>query len=1108
MAGRNLLVIGSQCGSLPELSFLPDVATRLYEAMTDPERGACQPALDPSGLVIDPTVAEAKDAIGTAFERAANDGATLLLAVIGHGEQVTEDGDFYLLPTDARVPPRDETALNLVNLVKGLRREFETDGLVVLVDTCYSGTGAVTAGKAWPSMSLGEFRFEFLAATADRPAFDGCFSKSLIRWVQRGMRGGLGDLRCEAVRMALAERCPNQRAQHVSFQSDPGLFLAHNRAPEVVANPAAGTPSADNAERLTAWFQPTADLERVVEFSERHPLVAVVGDAGAGKSAIAAALIRPEVAPGIVPLRFAQAVLFASESSTPTQVAIDLSGQLGRSVRGFTELARTFERTASEEEWNGLDALHRQVVGPLTLHKGGPVRIVIDAIDQLPEDSSAPVRAALPVLADMGVRVVVTARPDAWLPERTEQVRLRAAEDAAVGAYLEVRGIGGDMAGEISALASGNWLVVSLLAGLVSASGFDVAGLSASWRSIYDVALSSIGASDSETWQNQFRPILTVLAAAGTGPVLPMALLGLASEKLGGPSRIGSVRDTLVRLRQFVVRGRPGTMDEYAGLFHATLHDYLSAGPARYAIEVRRGHGAIHEAIDELAPRARHDPDDPLHRYAAQMEPEHLWAIGDHSGVISSLAARESVIPAENLRRWRNWEKRFAAHVGEAHPETLTTRHEIAAWTGRSGDARAALELCAALLPDRQRVLGPDHPDTLSTRANIALWTGQAGDANAALELCAALLPDQRRVLGPDHPDTLNTRHNMAFWTGQVGDARAALELCTALLPDRQRVLGRDHRSTLNTRHNIAFWTGQVGDARAALELFTALLPDRQRIQGRDHPDTLTTRANIALWTGKAGEAGGARDLFAALLPDVTRVLGPDHPDTLKVRASHARWTGEAGDPAGARDLFAALRPDVEGVLGSNHPETLKVRAIHAHCTGQAGDPAGARDLFAALLPHVERMLGRDHPETLKARAGVAGWTGEDDPGRARDLFAALLLDVEGVLGSDHPETLRARASHARWTGEAGEAGPARDLFATLLPDVTCVLGPDHPDTLTDRANLAHWTGKAGEAGRARDLFATLLPDVRRVLGPDHPDTYRTQDNLVHWKRLVTDSGP
>ena len=136
--------------------------------------------------MIDPTVAEAKKSIRTAFERAADDEATLLLAVIGHGEQVTQDGDFYFLQADAEVPPADDTALHLVNHIKGLRRQYETDGLVVLVDTCYSGTGAVAAGKAWPSMSLGDFRFEFLAATADRPAFDGCFSKSLAQWVQRG----------------------------------------------------------------------------------------------------------------------------------------------------------------------------------------------------------------------------------------------------------------------------------------------------------------------------------------------------------------------------------------------------------------------------------------------------------------------------------------------------------------------------------------------------------------------------------------------------------------------------------------------------------------------------------------------------------------------------------------------------------------------------------------------------------------------------------------------------------------------------------------------------------------------------------------------------------
>ncbi|MCP2365842.1 hypothetical protein HD597_012946 [Nonomuraea thailandensis] len=32
----------------------------------------------------------------------------------------------------------------------------------------------------------------------------------------------------------------------------------------------------------------------------------------------------------------------------------------------------------------------------------------------------------------------------------------------------------------------------------------------------------------------------------------------------------------------------------------------------------------------------------------------------------------------------------------------------------------------AALLPIRERVLGADHPDTLTTRHNLAYWTGEA----------------------------------------------------------------------------------------------------------------------------------------------------------------------------------------------------------------------------------------------------------------------------------------------------------------------------------------------------------------------------------------------
>ena len=68
----------------------------------------------------------------------------------------------------------------------------------------------------------------------------------------------------------------------------------------------------------------------------------------------------------------------------------------------------------------------------------------------------------------------------------------------------------------------------------------------------------------------------------------------------------------------------------------------------------------------------------------------------------------------------------------------------------------------------RERVLGPEHPDTLTARANLAAWTGQAGDAAGARDQYAALLPVRERVLGPEHPDTLTARGNLAHWTGKA----------------------------------------------------------------------------------------------------------------------------------------------------------------------------------------------------------------------------------------------------------------------------------------------------------------------------------------------------
>jgi hypothetical protein len=150
---------------------------------------------------------------------------------------------------------------------------------------------------------------------------------------------------------------------------------------------------------------------------------------------------------------------------------------------------------------------------------------------------------------------------------------------------------------------------------------------------------------------------------------------------------------------------------------------------------------------------------------------------------------------------------------GPEHPGTLTTRHELAHWTGQAGDAAGAYDQLAVLLPLREQVQGPEHPGTLITRSQLARWAGAAGDAAGARDQLAALLPLREQVLGPEHPDTLTTRHELAHWTGQAGNAAGARDQLAALLPLREQVQGPEHPDTLTTRSQLAYWTRQATDA-------------------------------------------------------------------------------------------------------------------------------------------------------------------------------------------------------------------------------------------------------------------------------------------------------
>ena len=76
-------------------------------------------------------------------------------------------------------------------------------------------------------------------------------------------------------------------------------------------------------------------------------------------------------------------------------------------------------------------------------------------------------------------------------------------------------------------------------------------------------------------------------------------------------------------------------------------------------------------------------------------------------------------------------------------------------------------------------MLGSDHPDTLTSRNNLAHVYESAGRLEQAIDLYEQNLAEALRVLGPDHPNTKTFRKNLAAVYRAVGrdeDAEALLD--------------------------------------------------------------------------------------------------------------------------------------------------------------------------------------------------------------------------------------------------------------------------------------------------------------------------------------------
>ncbi|MGW2179882.1 tetratricopeptide repeat protein [Streptomyces sp. NPDC001732] len=1024
-AERKALVIASHWEAREEkpgsgLDLLEPCATELGDLLLDPLRGGCAPAWG-NGLLTDPaTVDEVTAALTEAFAGASACGGCLVIGFVGHGHAGRE-GEFLFPVRSTPATPGPETAFPLPQELRRLaQRHGGVRELLVIVDACMSGHAVLTGANAWfPAAMRTGRRVEILSSADGRPAYGLQFSVALNRLIGQGdIRLG-GKLHTGPVRRLVGPQLVRQDPQSASYDgggstsADPyGVWIAHNVAHNAALSVLAGTRPARELVPALQYFQAPDELARFTESVRRHRVVAVLGAMGTGKSTLAAALCRAELLPDREAPEVCALVRLSDPAWTSGLSMTQLSGQLRRYLPGFPEAEKTYRARTSADDQGSLRTAEFGVAGPLGLMEPRePVRVIVDGLDQVHPTNRAGVLRELAALSESAppwFGLVVTSRDGVRLPDHWHrEPLLPTAGERQLSAYLEAHSHSGETRREILRQAAGNWEITRLLAdfGPLAHAG------SVSYQELYAGVLLPARDAAPEGREEWVDAVLAVLAACGLGAELPRALLLRAVGELGGPADEDALHQVLDLLPGLIVRAHHPEGSELLGVHHQTLVEYLCE-----TLDVVRGHRALCRALEIMAPMNQHAPDDPLHAYAEQAEPEHLWqaAIREpelYERLLAVLERRAAAEPTVNRDRWAAWAQRLAERLGAGTPLVLRARGRAAYWTGKAGSYRRSRELYQELLEDQSRVLAKDDPDVLETRHRIAYATGETGDFTAAVELHRAVLADQTRVLGPDDRRTLATRHHIAYWTGRGGDMATGLRLHEELLEDQRRAFGERDQDVLESRHYVAYWHGALGRPLRALALHDALLRDRLEVFGEGHPQVVFSRMNICKFLGEAGRRQEALDAYRDLLPDVERVRGEDHPNTLLVRLNIARYTWELGDPETSWTLHEALIEDQRRVNGANHPTVMISRYNMAMLKAELGDPATALAELETL--HVDRLAryrNPRHAEVITTSYGRALVTAQlGDVPAAVEMMRAVRADRGSVLGEEHPSTLAAQ---------------------------------------------------------------------------------------------------
>ncbi|KAA3606064.1 MAG: serine/threonine protein kinase [Planctomycetota bacterium] len=193
--------------------------------------------------------------------------------------------------------------------------------------------------------------------------------------------------------------------------------------------------------------------------------------------------------------------------------------------------------------------------------------------------------------------------------------------------------------------------------------------------------------------------------------------------------------------------------------------------------------------------------------------------------------------------------------------EVEDCQHNLASICRQSGKLQRAETLATSAWESRRRYLGEDHPKTLSSLHEIGAILETQGQPEVARERYRQALQLAERRFRTDHPLRMRLRGELARVSKDLGDVEEADQLYTDLLVDQKRSLGLRHRETLKTQRNLGFLKLRLEQDEQALSLFLEVVTGLKADLPQD-PERARCLTGAAICFASKGEFEQAEPFF------------------------------------------------------------------------------------------------------------------------------------------------------------------------------------------------------------------------------------------------------